>query len=230
MKTKAAFRTAITFLSIGFATLLFAPPSFGQGGTLSRNGLGQTIQEEYHGQDYVPEIGQKGSMNPTPTPFNHDIGDEDNTDLGKPMHDEDTTTVYDREGGVEKEEVSAFKGQHRGRITHGKRVEHFVVTKDSKPAKIRQTRDGSSDATESTGVFKDSLLDVASSDSLSLGVESQAKTAPRPAPQPVARPSASPKALPSASPMSSPKPAADDSKFELSLGIEESSPAPSLSH
>jgi hypothetical protein len=227
MKTKAAVQIVISSLSITFAMLLFAPSSFGQGGgTVYQSQLGP-VQEEYHGQDYVPEIGQKGSLNPESTPYRHDIDENDSTDLGKPMHDQDTTTVYEKDGDTKKDEASVFKGEHRGRITHGKRTEHFVVT-DSKPAKIKQTKDGSSDATESTGVFKDSLLDIASSDSLSLVAET--KTAAQP------RPSAAPRALPSASPKSSPKPeTSDSSQFELSLGMDDSTtigastPAPSPS-
>jgi len=225
MITKTAVQIGISSLSITFAMLLFAPSSFGQGGTVYQSQLGP-VQEELHPQDYVPEVGQRGSLNPESTPYRHDINEDDSTDLGKPIHDqEDTTTVYEKDG-QKKDESSVFKGEHRGRITHGKRSEHFVVT-DSKPAKIKQTMDGSSDATESTGVFRDSLLDIASSDSLSLGAETKAAAQPRP--------SASPRALPSASPKSSPKPeTTDSSQFELSLSMDDpigsSTPAPSPSH
>ncbi len=73
---------------------------------------------------------------------------------------EDTKRVYDKNGTSPTPSVNPYgAGEPRDRINFGKLKERVVKT-ESKSERIRKTEDGSSDATEPTGAFKGSLLDM----------------------------------------------------------------------
>src|SRR4051812_47305700 len=172
--TATAFVASTLFALVMFCLANF---SFGQGG----QGLGVPVREESHPQDFVPTLGQTGPANPEPTPDHHDVTEtHGETDLGtQPTPSGDTETLYDK-NAAPKQAANGFETEHRGKITHGKRQEQIVVSESSKPVKIEQTKDGSSDATVSTGRFKDSLLDVAIGGGPTINAEPQPKTVQRP--------------------------------------------------
>ena len=109
----------------------------------------------------------------------------------------------------------------KDRFTYGKRHETSVTT-ESKNGTIQKTKEGSSDATVSTGAFKESFMDV--------GLASGRAPASRPTPAASVNPirGAATPAQSSASPQPSPSPVAAPTaqpRLDITLGV---SPAPPI--
>lgn len=128
-------------------------------------------------------------------------------------------TVYDKSGTKEKPEANPYgKGEARGKINFGKNGERVIVTNSSKPGRIRKTKDGSADATEPTGVFKKSFLDVS--------IDAPITERPAANTQAKSDKAKNSEVQPSASHIAIPNPPATNSQFDIKTGV---SPAASAS-
>jgi hypothetical protein len=178
-------------ISLAAVLLFFAHPGLSQSSTTTTSGSSDQIRDS--------------SVATRPT--DNDTGPE--PDAPK--------TVYSKSGTEEAPAANPYgKAERRGRITFGKKTETMITT-DSKPVILRKTKDGSSDTTVPTGVFKESLLDVAVDGPLTLvpqqpETKAEAKAAASASPQPEAQPSVSPKPNAVAKEVEAPQ-------LDLSLGV-----------
>ncbi len=139
-------RGVILFSSgLGVVLFLFTNSGTGQG----------TKVDTDMGHQTTPDL-PTTSVNEKPTKSGEINNDDSNIDDSSV----ETKTIYDKNGITPTPAGNPYAtSEHRGRINYGKKKEKMVIT-ESKSQGIKKTKDGSSDASESTGAFKGSLLDA----------------------------------------------------------------------
>lgn len=148
MKSKS-HRWVVIF-SCGLGLVLFV---------LANSGVGQGNIQTESGKETLPDLSHPASSSvfDRQSKSSEINQDDSNIDNSNPT---DKKTLYDKFGPTATPSDNPYGiTEHRGRFTHGKKAEK-MVTIESKGEGIKKTKYGSSDASESTGVFKESLLDV----------------------------------------------------------------------